>query len=90
MPSLLPCLSPCSVREGPWALVPRVPAVTTGLPRIGTLPGTSNKPPGKRQETAYGHAQRGSPFSPRGIPLWGSQPRVGSRGPGGRLGGQAL
>lgn len=37
--------------------MPRVPMVTTGLPRIGTRPGASNKPPETRQETAYSHAR---------------------------------
>lgn len=62
--------------------------VTMGLPRIGTPPGTSNKPRGMRQETAYGHAQRGSPFSHRGIPLWGFHPGWGIRGQEDVRGGQ--
>lgn len=48
--------------------------VTTGLPRMGTQPGTSNEPPGMRQEAASGHAWRVSMFSHQGIPLWGVQP----------------
>lgn len=50
------------------------PTVTAGLPRMGTRPGTSNKPPGMRQETTSSHARRLSLFRHQGIPLWGSQP----------------
>lgn len=48
--------------------------VIMGLPRMGTLPGTSNEPQGMRQETASGHTQRVSLFSHQGIPLWDFQP----------------
>lgn len=50
------------------------PMATTGLPRRGTLPGTSNEPPGMKQEAASGHARSASLFSHQGLPLWGSQP----------------
>lgn len=60
--------------------------VTSGLPRIGTLPRTSNKPPRMRQETACSHAPKVSLFSHQGIPLWGFQ----YQGPGESLGRQAL
>lgn len=56
---------------GPYA---QCPVATMGLPRRGTLPGTSNEPPGMRQEAASGRARRLSLFSHQGIPLWGSQP----------------
>lgn len=56
---------------GPHA---QCPVATTGLPRRGTLPGTSNEPLGTRQEAASGHARRVSLFSHQGITLWGSQP----------------
>lgn len=70
--SLPPRLSPCSAREGLWALEPGVPVLTLGLPRTGTLPGTSNKPPRMRQETGCGHAPKGSLFPHQGRPCWGS------------------
>lgn len=56
---------------GPHA---QCPMATMSLPRRGTLPGTSNEPPGTRQEAASGHPRRVSLFSPQGIQRWGSQP----------------
>lgn len=50
------------------ALVPRVPMVTSGLPRIGILPGTSNKPPRMKQETACGHPQKVNLLVTRAFP----------------------
>lgn len=47
----VPCLSPCSVRKGPWGFKPSGPMVTMGLPSMGALPGTSNEPTGRSQET---------------------------------------
>lgn len=56
---------------GPCA---QCPMVTMSLPRMGRLPGTSNEPPGMRQEAASGHAGKVSLFSHPGIPLGGTQP----------------
>lgn len=50
--------------------------VTMGLPRMRTLPGTSNKPPGMRQETVSDQTQRVSLFSHQGIPPWDSSHRT--------------
>lgn len=47
--------------------------VTMGLPRVGTLPGTSNGSPGMRQEIVSSQTQRGSLFSHQGIPRLGLQ-----------------
>lgn len=49
--------------------------VTMGLPRMGTLPGTSNEPPGMRQETLMPDS-KGEPIqspghSPFGTPATG-------------------
>lgn len=49
--------------------------VTTSLPRMGTVPGTSNEPPGMRQETVSGQTQRVSLFSHQGIPHLGLKPQ---------------
>lgn len=53
---------------GAWGPPAQCSVVTMGLPRMGTLPGTSNEPPGRRQEAASGHAPRVSLFSHQGIP----------------------
>lgn len=60
--------------ERPWASHPW--SVTMGLPRMGTQPGASNEPPGKRQETISGQTQRVSLFSHQGIPPWDSSHRT--------------
>lgn len=62
------------VSEGRKALG-QAPMVTMGLPRMGTMPGTSNKPPGMRQETVSSQTQRASLFSHQGIPHVGLQPQ---------------